>query len=656
MQNKIFKNIAFFSFLILTSNFVFANDSGKNYTTYSYEDSIAVAIILDSCWANRTTNPTIALEYGVEALGIIEDKEITMLKSKTLNYIGVVYRKLGNLSKSYEYFKYALNLAKALNDKEQIGYTYNNFGDYYFTKASYSLALENVLLAYQIFEKLDHKIGMAYSLNYMGEIYIRHQEYDKALKYLDQAKILRYDVNDMRGYANSIINVGQIYFLQNDFDKAREKYTQAMRICKDIKYRKGISIIVSFLGDINYANNKLKKAKSCFAEALEMDENINNKFGVITNLNKLGLAYQSSNEYKIARESFEQALKLAKEAQYLDQEMASYLNLSKLQSKQKSYKQAHENLQKYITLKDSIYSYENMGKFADLQTLFATQNKIVENEILKKEIEFEKITYNYLIVILTITIIIIVLLISKSRTQKSANRLLKELNDSKDKFFSILAHDLKNPFQGLLGYTDLLKNEYDLLDENEVRESISSLHSVTRNVYQLLEGLLEWSRAQTGRIEYNPTFFAISEEVNDVINLSEENAKAKNIKVHSQIENSIKVFADRNMVNTIIRNLVANAIKFSNSGGTIEIITAQEKEFVIITIQDQGIGMGPEELNSLFRIDVHHTTLGTNGEEGTGVGLILCKELVESNKGKIWAESKVGVGSKFIFSIPVSKK
>ena len=251
---------------------------------------------------------------------------------------------------------------------------------------------------------------------------------------------------------------------------------------------------------------------------------------------------------------------------------------------------------------------------------------------------------------------IIVLLISKSKTQKSANRLLNELNDSKDKFFSILAHDLKNPFQGLLGYTDLLKNDYESLDEDEVRQSISSLHSVTRNVYQLLEGLLEWSRAQTGRIEYNPTFFAISEEIFEVLSLAKENAKAKNIKLNSVIENSIKVYADRNMVNTIIRNLVANAIKFSNSGDCIELSAKLEKSFLIITVQDQGIGMGPEEVNSLFRIDVHHTTLGTSGEEGTGVGLILCKELVESNKGKIWAESEVGIGSKFIFSLPVSKK
>jgi len=234
--------------------------------------------------------------------------------------------------------------------------------------------------------------------------------------------------------------------------------------------------------------------------------------------------------------------------------------------------------------------------------------------------------------------------------------LLKELNSSKDKFFSILAHDLKGPFQGILGYTDILKTEYDSLGDEEIKGLVASLHSVTRNVYNLLEGLLEWSRAQTGRIEYNPTLFMLSEEANNVVQLLKESAVAKEIVFSSTIDNSIKVYADRDMVNTILRNLVANAIKFTNVGKSVKIVAEKRTDNVVVSVIDSGIGMSHEEVGSLFRIDIHHTTLGTNGEEGTGVGLILCKELVQSNGGKIWVESEIGKGSKFSFNLPSSKK
>ncbi len=175
-------------------------------------------------------------------------------------------------------------------------------------------------------------------------------------------------------------------------------------------------------------------------------------------------------------------------------------------------------------------------------------------------------------------------------------------------------------------------------------------------MYNLLEGLLEWSRAQTGRMEYNPILFKLSEEVRKVVELSIKNATLKEISFTAEIDETIIVFADRNMVSTILRNLVANAIKFTNSGNLIKVIAEKKKNEIVVTVLDQGIGMSQEELDSLFRIDIHHITLGTNGEEGTGVGLILCKELVKNNDGKIWAESELGKGSRFSFTIPSSKK
>ncbi len=635
---------------------ILANSKAETNGNVSKDNLFKINSLLDSCWTYRTQDPYLALEFGKTALQLIDDKELIALKPKTLNYLGVVYRKLGNLEKSYDYFKHALNLANVLKDSAQIGYTYNNLTDYYLKKASYSIALENVLIGYQIFENLNHKSGMAYSLNYLGEIYIQHGDYEKAFYYLGEASDLRLEINDLRGYSNTLTNMGLIQFYTNRLDSAKSYYKKALQINKKIKYRKGISRILSMYCDIYIKNNDFKRAINNVNAALLIDKRINNVSGQITNSNKLGLIYLKQHKYKEAEIALNEANKLANISGHLDEEMLSYLYLSRLYSAKNMNKMALASLKKYIDIKDRIYSTENMGRFADLQTLFATTKEEIKNKLLQKEIEFSTRTNYYLLVISIVTIIIILLLVSKFRTQKKTNQILKELNSSKDKFFSILAHDLKNPFQGLLGYTEMLHTDYDSLTQEEVRESIASLHSVSRNVYRLLEGLLEWSRAQTGRIEYNPIIFKLSEEAEKVVELSKENALIKGISLSSEIDETILVYADRNMVSTILRNLVANGIKYTNEGSLVKIMATKRKHEVTITVCDEGIGMSKEEIDSLFRIDVHHTTLGTKGEEGTGVGLILCKELVQNNGGKIWAESELGKGSKFIFTLPSSKK
>lgn len=619
------------------------------------KDLIKINSFLDSCWVYRTENPYLALEYGQKALKIIDEKNIISIRPKTLNYLGVVYRKLGDLEKSYDYFQSALYVAKEIKDSIQIGYTYNNLTDYYLRKASYTIALENVLIGFKIFDKLNHKVGKAYSLNYLGEIYIHHGDLKKALSYLENAMQLRLELNDLRGYSNTLMNIGIIYFKQNNFKKAIQTYEKANIINEKINYSKGISNVLSLISDINYENKDYKKALNNINKSLEIDEKIENRAGIITSYNKLGLIYLKLHKYDSAKEAFDLALSLAFESGHLDQEMLSYLYLSDYYSALNQNKNALEFFKKYNTIKDSIYSQGNMGRFADLQTLFATNRSEIENKLLKNEIDFEKRTNNYLILISFIVFILILLLVSKYKAQNKTNSLLKELNSSKDKFFSILAHDLKNPFQALMGYTDMLHDDFDEFSMDEIKSSINSLKNISHNVYNLLEGLLDWSRAQTGRMEYNPTIFKLSEESKSVVELYKQTAISKNINLSTEIDDSINIYADRNMIKTIIRNLVANGLKFTNENGSVKILAEKSKTEIKVIVEDIGIGMSQEIVANLFRIDIHHTTLGTEGEVGTGVGLMLCYELIKHNKGKIWAESELGKGSKFIFTLPVLK-
>jgi len=230
---------------------------------------------------------------------------------------------------------------------------------------------------------------------------------------------------------------------------------------------------------------------------------------------------------------------------------------------------------------------------------------------------------------------------------------LKELNANKDRFFSIIAHDLRSPFTTLIGYTELLHEDFESTSREELKESIEILHTTSKRIYNLLENLLSWARIQTGRMPYQPLKLDISIICKDIVNLFEENAKIKNIDLSYDMEKDLYVYADKNMIDTVIRNLVSNALKFTPSGKTIVLSAERLDNFIEVSVTDTGLGMSQDVLSKLFKIDQHVTTLGTTGEKGTGLGLILCKELVEKNGGKIGVESTLNIGSRFYFTLPV---
>ena len=231
---------------------------------------------------------------------------------------------------------------------------------------------------------------------------------------------------------------------------------------------------------------------------------------------------------------------------------------------------------------------------------------------------------------------------------------LKELNASKDKFFSIIAHDLKGPFQGLLGYSEMLARDIENLSKEDIKEFATDFHTSAQQLFKLLENLLQWSRVQRGVIEYNPVTAPIKELIVLSMDLLAANASHKKITLVPEVEEGLAVYADMNMVNTIIRNLVSNALKFTGAGGMITVSAVKkDDDMVLISVADTGVGISPEDREKIFRIDSHHTTPGTNNEQGTGLGLILCKELTEKNGGEIWVESVVGKGTTFRFTIPI---
>ncbi len=261
-----------------------------------------------------------------------------------------------------------------------------------------------------------------------------------------------------------------------------------------------------------------------------------------------------------------------------------------------------------------------------------------------------------------------------TETKKVVNELLRhnhelvESNLSKDKFFSIFAHDLKNPFQGLLGFIDLLYEDLDELSNEQVKEYLSNVRNASYHTYALLENLLEWSRIQSGKMPFTPTVFDIQDEISSVITVLENNATQKDIKLINEVDSGIMVEADRNMIRSVIQNIVTNSIKFSNSNGRVVIRSRvpsnytksksssepADRQWLEISISDNGIGIPEEILPKLFKLNGQFSSTGTANEPGTGLGLVLCHEMVEKNGGRIWAESIPGQGTTFIFTIMLS--
>ena len=240
------------------------------------------------------------------------------------------------------------------------------------------------------------------------------------------------------------------------------------------------------------------------------------------------------------------------------------------------------------------------------------------------------------------------------KTLKENQKYLQELNASKDKFFSIISHDLRSPFNSILGFTELLWKNSEDFSRAEIEKIAYDIYKTGNETIDLLNNLLEWSSSQTGKLKINPENFFLKNVVDDTIDLLNDYAKKKNITVLNEIPGQIEVFADKNMISSVIRNLLSNAIKFTQNDD-VKITAKDVNSFVKFSITDTGVGIKPEDIKKLFRLDTEFSTPGTAKEKGSGLGLILCKEFIEKNKGKIYVESEKGKGTSFMFKLPKTK-
>ncbi|NOX16657.1 MAG: PAS domain-containing sensor histidine kinase [Chlorobi bacterium] len=243
----------------------------------------------------------------------------------------------------------------------------------------------------------------------------------------------------------------------------------------------------------------------------------------------------------------------------------------------------------------------------------------------------------------------------EEKTQKLVlhSEYLQETNSTKDKFFNIIAHDLRAPFNAILGLADILKNEAGDMSTKDITDMASRIYSASKNSLEMVEDLLDWARLQNNSIEYFPENFLIEDIVLDILFIMKNNALKKKVQITTKLEKKLRVFADKNMIALILRNLLSNAVKFSRAGGQIEIIAETiSEEMAKLTIKDNGVGIKKEDIARILKVDEHYSTLGTEKEKGTGLGLVLCNEFVTKNNGELIIKSEFGKGSEISVTIP----
>ena len=235
------------------------------------------------------------------------------------------------------------------------------------------------------------------------------------------------------------------------------------------------------------------------------------------------------------------------------------------------------------------------------------------------------------------------------------NYELENANKNKDKFFSIISHDLRSPLSGIMSILEIIVEDYESLEEDELKGILSEAAKSSKNTFILMENLLEWARLQTGKMSFDPQNISLTLVLSSIRDIYFQKLKEKSISLNFDFKPEYFAFADQQMTETVLRNLISNAIKFTPESGLILVSFKDSRNDILIKVKDTGVGMDENQISELFKLEMTHWTVGTSGERGTGLGLILCKELVEKQNGKIWVESEVNSGSTFFFTLPKAK-
>jgi len=654
-----------------------------------------------------------ALNSYKKLVAIAEEHGLSLQLGKGLDNQGKTYFRLKDRNNAIASFKKAASVCEVTGDSTGVGSALNNVGFMYWQESNFDSAIIFFNKALDVRSKLSNNDHHASTLNNLGTIYFNWAIYDKALEYYMKSLALQKEINNNYGITISLSNIGQVYDQTSQHEEAIQYYRESLPYAIASKDTQVVGYAYQGLG---YAFEPINIDSSIYYLKLSLETYKKAKYvpGEILSLKGIGNFYLKQKNYEVAEGHFTQMYQLAQKEKIMLREAEALKGLGEVRLAQNDIVAAEQYLSSGIKDAESINNkvllrdifkllseiYERSGKtdsayfYIKKHILFAQQiqdeemsRKLIglknkfqfqkyETDLQRKtfENETQRLIISGVVVLLILLVVTAWLLLrmnkkkehtnmelqkNKEMIERQSNELsaknkeLIELNEARDKLSSIIAHDLRSPFQSFLGLSEVLREDYYELTDSQKIQYITMLNETARKSFDLLENLLYISASRIGKLDFNPSEVSVWEVASKIVKLFEIQASEKKVRLINNIPGSAVAFADRIMLEIVIRNLVNNALKYTDENGRIELNSRLDENRVFIEVKDNGIGMDEETRANIFNANVIKSQKGTRGEKGTGLGLGLCKEFAEKNGGSIRVESESGIGSRFILELPV---
>lgn len=651
------------------------NKLEKIIQIYTQRDSVRLEYLINLSRYIWRNNPTKALEHAHEAVDIAHELQKPTLKLKSYINLAKLYNLHNRHIDAIRYYQKARDICKELHDTITLGEIYFGLATIYRYKEQYKKAKEYNERALSILNNSKYDNIRAKIYNNMGIMYDKQTNYEKAIEYYTKSLAIKQRLNDTTGMAITLSNLAILHSYEGkykDDKKAKEYMEKAQKIAYTMKDYNLINYTNMYLGNILSQNKKYEDALKQYENVLKSykkDEYDGNYLQTLLNAAK---TYYAMEKYTKTLEYLNLFQKYNEKTKNIPQQREAFELFSQVYQAQGNYKLALEYQKQENILKDTLLDrYKKEQELLaenDYELLHVEQsNEKLKalNEIQKERLRKQGITIAFVVVAFTLASILVILLIYSNsrhnyylRTLENRNQIINTINaelqknnEVKDKLFSIISHDLRSPLATIKGLLILIRDEPNLSEEYKIY--LNQISKSLDNTFILLDNLLKWSSAQMQNLKVKPASFPIQGLINEVIELYQPVAQEKNIHlINYPTEEEYLVHADRDMLHLVLRNLISNAIKFTNEGGKIEIKTEKKADEVVVYVKDSGVGIPQKDLPKIFE---GLTTRGTASEKGTGLGLQLCKEFIVLNHGKLNVQSTENEGSTFSFTVPLTK-
>lgn len=675
----------------------------KVHNISSAKDTATVVLLNNIAKSLYMNAPDEALKYAYKGVKLSKQIEYEQGLAYCYNTIGLSYWNKSDYDKAREYLQKALKLNKRLNRKDEIAKNYVNLGIIFKSIADYPTALEYYIQSLKIHEQLNTGKATVTHIN-IANLYMELKDFTQAEIHLKMALKSKSISMNPKSEALAYENYGEMMLLKGEYSAAIPHLNKAIVSSRKHKLT-AIEADAVFGKAQAFANLKLfDSAFICYRNAISLNLSLNRETGLCENLYGIGALYldkakANANNALLISKSLDTlflSAEIGKKIKLNHELVDIYSEISEAYALSNIWQAAYKYNKLSTDLRDSIFNSETELRMRIMHSSY--ESSIQEEKIILLE---EKNSFQLrLIIIIVVSIVVIILtacyfirkqrIIIKELNQKNKeieeinlqfseqNRIISEstielevlnedlqqskdqlaqANAGKDRLFSIISHDLRAPFTGFIGLADLIANEAEKMPIQDLKQIGKSLFDASNNTLKLLNNLLDWARLQTGNLPFEVNEVSALELINAAIYPLKSLYEQKSQKLYLIVSDSMMINCDENMITTVIRNILINAIKFTPINGRIEIAAyATEDGVSIIRIKDSGVGISEANITKLFNIEENITTIGTNNEKGSGLGLILCKEFVEKHNGKIWAESEVAKGTSFYFALPNFKR